>query len=176
MLALERFISRRVEINYHARLVLYLREKGIISQEEADAQLHPAIAGGYRQPASGYGLGGTLLSPNLQRLAVTQIGILAAMTLGVAFVHASQLGTPPQVAAPAPPAPPPGYLRVLADPWAEVWVDDQLVETTPFARSLPVPEGTHRVTLKNPYYKSVDKDVEVHRGETSLLRATLVRK
>ena len=172
VLALERFISRRVEINYHARLVLYLREKGIISQEEADAQLHPAIAGGYRQPA----LDGKLLSPNLRRLAATQLGILAAMSLGVAFVHASQLGTPPPMVAPLPPAPPPGFLRVLAEPWAEVWVDDKLVDTTPFARSLSVPEGAHHVTLKNPFYKAIEKDVEIRRGETSLLRASLVRK
>jgi len=41
-----RFVSRRVEMNYHARLVEYLREKSIITTEEADAQLHPAIAGG----------------------------------------------------------------------------------------------------------------------------------
>jgi len=172
VLALERFISRRVEINYHARLVLYLREKGIISQEEADAQLHPAIAGGYRQPA----LDGKLLSPNLRRLAVTQVGILAAMTLGVAFVHASQLGTPPPIAVALPPTPPPGFLRVLAEPWAEVWVDDKLVDTTPFARAVSVPEGPHHVTLKNPYYKPIEKDVEIRRGETSLLRASLVRK
>ena len=51
MLALERFISKRVDINYHARLVLFLRDKGIITQEEADAQLHPAVAGGYKTPS-----------------------------------------------------------------------------------------------------------------------------
>ena len=51
VLALERFISKRVEMNYHARLVLFLRDKGIITQEEADAQLHPAIAGGYKTPS-----------------------------------------------------------------------------------------------------------------------------
>ena len=101
VLALERFVSRRVEINYHARLVLYLRERGIITQEEADAQLHPAIAGGYRQPSSDP-FGRSVLGPALQRLATTQLAILAAMGLGLAFVHTSQIGEPP--VAPAQPA------------------------------------------------------------------------
>ncbi len=172
VLALERFVSRRVEINYHARLVLYLREKGIISQEEADAQLHPAIAGGYRQPA----LNGKLLSPNLRRLAATHGAILAAMGLGVAFVHASQIGAPPLVMTAPPAAPPPGYLRVLAEPWAEVWVDGVLVDTTPFAKALSVPEGPHRVVFKNPYYQPLEKQISIRRGETTLLRASLVKK
>ncbi len=175
VLALERFISRRVEMNYHARLVLYLREKGIISQEEADAQLHPAIAGGYRQPSLDFGIGGRLFGPNFRRLAVTLGAILFTMGLGVAFVHASAIGAPPVVSV-APPSPPPGYLRVLVDPWAEVWVDDKLVDTTPFARAIAVPEGARRVTLRNPFYRPVEKTVEIRRGETSLLRASLVRR
>jgi eukaryotic-like serine/threonine-protein kinase len=176
VLALERFVSRRVEMNYHARLVEYLREKTIITTEEADAQLHPAIAGGYRHASLDFGIGARLLGPNLRRLAATQAGILVAMSLGVAFVHASQIGSPPRAEIIAPPAPPPGYLRVLADPWAEVWIDGDKVETTPFARPLSVPEGSHQVILKNPFYKDVEKEVEVRRGETSLLRAQLVRK
>jgi eukaryotic-like serine/threonine-protein kinase len=44
----------------------------------------------------------------------------------------------------------PGYLRVLATPWAEVWVDGQRVEVTPFARGIPLPPGTHYVTLVHP--------------------------
>src|SRR5690349_25082311 len=50
VLALERFISKRVEMNYHARLVLFLRDQRVITEEEADAQLHPAVAGGYKAP------------------------------------------------------------------------------------------------------------------------------
>ena len=171
VLALERFVSRRVEMNYHARLVEYLREKTIITTEEADAQLHPAIAGGYRQPAT-TSIGARLLGPNLRRLAATQAGVLVGDEpfRRVAFVStrvADRLAARRSLII-APPAPPPGYLRVLADPWAEVWIDGKLVETTPFARAVSVPEGEHHVTLKNPYFKSVDKDVEIRRDETSL--------
>src|SRR5688572_26580739 len=33
VLALERFLSRRVEMNYHARVVLFLKNQGVISPE-----------------------------------------------------------------------------------------------------------------------------------------------
>ena len=175
VLALERFVSRRVEINYHARLVLYLREKGVITQEEADAQLHPAIAGGYRQPASDP-FGRSMLGPALQRLAVSQVGLLAAMGLGLAFVHTSQLGEPAVERVMTAPSIPPGYLRVLVDPWAEVWIDGKLVDTTPFARPLAIPAGGHHVVLRNPYFKPLERDLQVHRDETTLLHASLEKK
>ena len=72
VLALERFISKRVEMNYHARLVLFLRDQGIISEEEADAQLHPAVAGGYKTPS----LPGPLGWAGMKRLASVQAAIL----------------------------------------------------------------------------------------------------
>jgi hypothetical protein len=46
--------------------------------------------------------------------------------------------------------PAPGYLRVLATPWAEVWIDGQRVDVTPFARAIPLPPGTHYLTLVHP--------------------------
>ena len=35
----------------------------------------------------------------------------------------------------------PGFLRVLATPWAEVWVDGQRIDVTPFARGIPLAAG-----------------------------------
>src|SRR5262249_7804541 len=43
VLALERFVSRRCDMNYHARLVLHLQELGMVGAEEADRYLHPAV-------------------------------------------------------------------------------------------------------------------------------------
>jgi serine/threonine-protein kinase len=54
----------------------------------------------------------------------------------------------------------PGYLRVLATPWAEVWVDGQKVAVTPFARGIPLPPGKHYVTLVHPN-ASVEKRTAV---------------
>src|SRR5690606_9674029 len=44
----------------------------------------------------------------------------------------------------------PGYLRVVAEPWAHVSVDGEHVDTTPFARSIPLAPGVHYVRLEHP--------------------------
>jgi len=60
----------------------------------------------------------------------------------------------------------PGYLRVLATPWAEVWVDGQRVDVTPFARGIPLPPGTHYVTLVHPSAPVEKRAIVVASGET----------
>jgi hypothetical protein len=60
----------------------------------------------------------------------------------------------------------PGYLRVLATPWAEVWIDGQRVEVTPFARGLPLPPGTHYITLVHPAAPVEKRTIEITAGET----------
>ncbi len=60
----------------------------------------------------------------------------------------------------------PGYLRVLATPWAEVWVDGQRVDVTPFARGIPLSPGTHYVTLAHPNAPLEKRTIAVAPGET----------
>ena len=60
----------------------------------------------------------------------------------------------------------PGYLRVLATPWAEVWVDGQEVDVTPFARGIPLTPGTHYVTLVHPSAPVEKRKISVAAGET----------
>jgi len=59
-----------------------------------------------------------------------------------------------------------GYLRVLATPWAEVWIDGQHVETTPFARPIPLAPGAHYVTLVHPDAPAEKRMVSLGPGET----------
>jgi hypothetical protein len=59
----------------------------------------------------------------------------------------------------------PGYLRVLAAPWAEVWVDGQRVDFTPFARAIPLAPGTHYVTLVHPNAPVEKRTVSITKGE-----------
>jgi eukaryotic-like serine/threonine-protein kinase len=65
--------------------------------------------------------------------------------------------------------PNPGYLRVLAAPWAEVWVDGQRVDFTPFARAIPLTSGVHYVTLVHPSAPVEKRTVTIARGETRTL-------
>ena len=60
----------------------------------------------------------------------------------------------------------PGYLRVLATPWAEVWVDGQRVDVTPFARGIPLPPGRHYVTLVHPSAPVEKRTVDIVSAES----------
>lgn len=62
-----------------------------------------------------------------------------------------------------------GHLRVVADPWAHVVVDGQRVETTPFARGIPLAAGTHYVRLEHPNAPVERRTVRLVPGETVLL-------
>lgn len=61
------------------------------------------------------------------------------------------------------------FLRVLATPWAEVWVDGQMVEVTPFAKPIPIAAGVHYVTLKHPAADSIERKIEPKKNETVTL-------
>jgi len=66
-----------------------------------------------------------------------------------------------------------GGLRVLATPWAYVRVDGQQVETTPFARPIPLSAGKHWVTLTHPDAPPVEREVLVTTNETATLDVTM---
>lgn len=66
-----------------------------------------------------------------------------------------------------------GGLRVLATPWAHVKVDGQDLETTPFARAIPLAAGKHYVTLTHPEALPVDREVDIVAGETVTLDVTM---
>jgi eukaryotic-like serine/threonine-protein kinase len=64
-------------------------------------------------------------------------------------------------------------LRVLATPWANVSVDGQRVETTPFARPIPLTAGTHFVTLSHPDAPLEQRTIKLGKGESMLLDVTM---
>src|SRR6187549_237924 len=54
VMALERFLARYVDINYHERLIVFLRNQGVITQLEADEYVNPGNgpgAAGQANPA-----------------------------------------------------------------------------------------------------------------------------
>jgi len=65
------------------------------------------------------------------------------------------------------------YLRVLAEPWAHVIVDGQHVDTTPFARAIPLASGTHYVRLEHPNAPPERRTIELTPGKTVLLDVTM---
>jgi serine/threonine-protein kinase len=65
------------------------------------------------------------------------------------------------------------YLRVVAHPWAHVIVDGQFVDTTPFARPIPLGAGTHYVRLEHPNAPAERRTVQLAAGETLLIDVSL---
>jgi serine/threonine-protein kinase len=108
------------------------------------------------------------------------LGFVAILGIGAAMGVAIQLADPQdREAARAGAAPlelaPPGHasLRVLATPWADVWIDGQKVETTPFARAIPLSPGRHFVTLTHPNAPSEQRTLKLAVGEEQLLDVTM---
>jgi hypothetical protein len=61
------------------------------------------------------------------------------------------------------------YLRVVVDPWAKVVVDGEPIDTTPFARAIPLAPGVHYVRLEHPKAPVERRTVTLEPGETVLL-------
>jgi serine/threonine-protein kinase len=64
-------------------------------------------------------------------------------------------------------------LRVVAHPWAHVFVDGQERETTPFARPIRLSAGTHYVRLEHPNAVAERRTVAVAAGEAVLLEVDM---
>jgi eukaryotic-like serine/threonine-protein kinase len=158
VMALERFLAKHVEMNHHARIVLFLRNQNVITQLEADEYLNPAFGG---QGTSG------LAQPNIQarqsvRRAATAHGIMVGvMALMLGLIHIAPLG------AAAPPTPTivqerrVGHLHVIAHPWARVLVDGKLAGVTPMAAPLELTVGSHAIRLEHDWYQPIERSVEI---------------
>ncbi len=59
-----------------------------------------------------------------------------------------------------------GYIYVHVDPWARVYVDDQLRETTPSTKPIIVSAGTRHIRIENPAFHDILKDITVKAGDT----------
>jgi serine/threonine-protein kinase len=112
------------------------------------------------------------LSPEragLSRLATQLAAVLGLIVFGALVTEWSRAGDRP--------APPPseavsgpkGYLRVLAQPWAEVIVDGEAIDTTPMARPIAVAPGRHFVTFVHPNAPEEKRTVNVAAGQTVLI-------
>ncbi len=160
VMALERFLARYVEINYHARLVLFLRNENVITQLEADEYVSPLV-GVPGQSAMG--------QPNItarlvaRRAATVHGAVLGVLLLMLGLIHVAPLGE-------AKPAPAQvqvtrtGYLRIDAYPWAEVSVDGKAIGPTPLPAPIELPVGAHTVRLEHEWYEPIEQTVEVTAG------------
>jgi len=64
-------------------------------------------------------------------------------------------------------------LRVVAHPWAHVFVDGEERETTPFARPIRLSPGTHYIRLEHPNSVAERRTISVTAGEAVLLEVDM---
>ena len=164
------FLASRVPMNYSARLVVFLRDVGVLTDREADEVLDAA---GPRAAPRG---------PRDRRLvrhtAAMQSFFLASAIAGGGFIQAAygRRGENEEEYASASGASEPertGYLRVVVEPWAEVDIDGQHVLTTPSAQAIPLRAGLHYLRLRNPYFREEQQEVRIGAGETQTIRVAL---
>jgi serine/threonine protein kinase len=113
---------------------------------------------------------------SLSRAFAGQLVALGAMALGASVIQAdarerpgadeasSTLELVPDRAA---------ALRVVARPWATVFVDGQLIDVTPFAKAIPLRAGAHHVHFRHPSAPDVKRLVSLAPGATALVEVEM---
>ena len=116
------------------------------------------------------------LQPTLPRAAgaADQLSAMRSSPLGDAVSAASAgRGTTDAAAARALSASASASVKIVAQPWARVFVNGEYFDTTPFARPVVLAPGRHRVGFRNPYFESEDRIVDLAEGQTLMLRVSL---
>lgn len=66
-----------------------------------------------------------------------------------------------------------GMVRVVAQPWAEVYLDGELVDVTPMGRPILVIPGKHFITFRHPKAPDEQRAIKIAAGQTVLLDVTM---
>ncbi|MFI5307198.1 MAG: protein kinase, partial [Polyangiales bacterium] len=168
------YLAGRVGMNHSARLVMFLRDVSVVSELEAEETLKAGATRGSRAGQYDRVLvrSASLMFSALFLALCATGGAIQASTGGfaeraAAFGQQSDAPLLPHNA---------GYIEVVVDPWADVYVDGELVATTPTSARIPLPPGKHYVKYKNPYFQEQAAEVFVHPGKTVHLSARLAAK
>jgi serine/threonine-protein kinase len=66
-----------------------------------------------------------------------------------------------------------GMVRVVAQPWAEVYLDGELVDVTPMGRPILVIPGKHFITFRHPKAPDEQRAIKIAAGQTVMLDVTM---
>ncbi|MBC7794086.1 MAG: serine/threonine protein kinase [Clostridia bacterium] len=160
---LESYVAQTVRINYAGRLVVFLRNRDLISEGEASTYVREEEL---RSLASKTVDSGELSSGAVvfKPLFVANAALLLLFAAWNGIVDLTKLGVAN------------GFIHVNAVPWAEVYVNGDKYDTTPFAKPIALPPGQHIIELRNQYYEPKREPIEVEAGVTQRLRFDLTRK
>jgi eukaryotic-like serine/threonine-protein kinase len=157
-LALERFLAKHIEMNHHARLVLFLRAQNVITELEAEEYLNPAALGGTSVLAAA--------PQSMQARHAVRGGMVAhAVTFGVmalmlGLIHVAPLGATPQTKSFII-TKGRGFAKFHAYPWARVLVDGKEIGITPLDAPTEMNEGPHVVQFIHDWYEPIERTIDV---------------
>jgi len=114
------------------------------------------------------------LARRLRRKLALPLGIVVAV-LAAALVVARVTHRPPSRSSAEAQgiADRPARLRVLAQPWAEVYVDGDYVDTTPIGRPIVLSPGRHQVRFRHPNAPDEVRAIEVIAAQSIVLDVTM---
>jgi serine/threonine protein kinase len=69
-----------------------------------------------------------------------------------------------------------GYLKCIASPWAEVYIDEQYKETTPLEKPIVLSPGLHHVRFKNTSFADIVREVTIKTKDTCSLSVIFQEK
>jgi eukaryotic-like serine/threonine-protein kinase len=167
---IESCLSRRVKMNYSGRIVTYLFHKGLVEGDEARTFVQPKVleeSDLIREDEN--------LPPALSVKMIGAIQAILGCSLLLWILTVNMVAGPGNEAAAAVASGPPGALKVVAWPWAKIYIDGAYVETTPVARSFSLSPGIHEVVLKNPHFETVTDKVLIEPAGVLKRKYTMVR-
>lgn len=150
---LETYLAKKIRINYAGRLVIFLRNRHMISDSEAktyvrDDELKSSLE--FHTDTGAIDARTVVVRPLITLNAI----LLLLLGAWAGLVNWQQLGADR------------GYVRVNALPWAEVYVDGQLYDLTPFAEPISLLPGTHEIEFRNRFFGTKTRKIDVRAGET----------
>jgi len=155
-MALERFLAKHVEMNHHARLVMFLRAQNVITELEAEEYLNPAVLGGTNVHAG---------PTNMQARHAMRAGMVAhivtfgMLALMLGLIHVAPLGATPETKGLIVKGR--GFARFHAYPWARILVDGKEVGITPLETPTELAEGRHVVQFIHDWYQPIERTIDV---------------
>ncbi len=164
LVALEGFVSEHVGESGPACIVRFLVERGLLPPAELETLPEKQVV---RRKVR-------WSVPPVLKTPLWHAGLLLMMLILVQGVRWLPLGTPrsPLAVATEPDAKV-AQLLVLVDPWAEVLIDGQKVETTPFARPLRLRAGRRYLELRGPFFKPVRQALDLQPGDSRVLQVQM---
>jgi len=67
----------------------------------------------------------------------------------------------------------PGFIKIVVQPWAQIFVDGEYRETTPLSAPLALEAGEHKISLRNPAFHKWERVLTINPRDTVILNVVL---